>query len=93
MTSPMLPLLLASLALQDPGATRDPAPKDPAPYVHDFELVAEGEFDRTSVPVTGGIVWYGTWEAAMAEVERTGKPVMLHMGSPRDRLTCIPGYW
>ncbi len=44
-------------------------------------------------PVLDGIVWYGTWEAAMAEMERTGKPVMLHMGSPRDRKTCVPGTW
>ncbi len=88
MTSPLIPLLLASLVPQDPGVARQDAP-----YVHDFELVEEGEFDPASVPVTNGIVWYGTWEAAMAEVERTGKPVLLHMGSPRDRLTCVPGYW
>ena len=40
-----------------------------------------------------GVIWYGTWEAAMAEQERTGKPVMLHMGSPRCRNTCVPGAW
>lgn len=59
----------------------------------DFEYVEEGEFDPASVPVVDGIVWYGTWEDAMAEKERTGKPVMLHMGSPRCPTTCVPGTW
>ena len=62
-------------------------------YVHDFEYVDEGEFDPASVPVSDGIVWYGTWEDAMAEKERTGKPIMLHMGSPRCPTTCVPGTW
>jgi len=59
----------------------------------DYEWVEEGGDDPACIPVTDGIVWYGTWEAAMAEMERTGKPVMLHMGSVRDRTTCVPGVW
>ena len=49
------------------------------------------ETDPLSIPVTNGIVWYGTWEDAMAEKERTGKPVMLHFGSPRCQN--VPGVW
>lgn len=66
------------------------ADSDETPYVHDYEFVPAGEFDPASVPSADGIAWYGTWEAAMAEKERTGKPVMLHMGSPR--CPAKPGY-
>lgn len=64
-----------------------------ASYVHDFERVEEEDTDPASLPVKDGIVWYGTWEEAMKERERTGMPVMLHMGSPRDRSTRVPGAW
>lgn len=61
-----------------------------------FAEVPKGEADPLSVPMTDGIVWYGTWEAAMAEKERTGRPVMLHFGSPRapsEQTVCVPGMW
>lgn len=54
---------------------------------------AEARLLDSILPVSDGIVWYGTWEDAIAEMERTGKPVMLHMGSPRERNTCVPGTW
>lgn len=60
-----------------------------------FLEVPAGEFDPASVPMEDGIVWYGTWEDAMAEMDRTGKPVALHFGSPRrpkDEV-CVPGAW
>mgnify|MGYP003631368712 FL=1 len=99
--------VLASLLAVAVGLTSCSSPEDdrtvaqaetPAdPYADqvgkDFEWVEEGEFDHASIPVLDGVVWYGTWEAAMAEQERTGKPVMLHMGSPRCRNTCVPGAW
>jgi hypothetical protein len=78
----------ASAELKSDGSTA--ADSDETPYVHDFEFVPAGEFDPASVPLEDGIAWYGTWEAAMAEKERTGKPVMLHMGSPR--CPAKPGY-
>lgn len=64
-------------------------------YVAFLEEVQPGDFDPLSLAVADGIVWYGTWEAAMAEYERTGKPVMLHFGSPRcpDNEVCVPGTW
>ena len=57
--------------------------------------VPAGEFDPASVPMEDGIVWYGTWEGAMAERDRTGKPVLLHFGSPRrpQDMVCVPGAW
>ena len=57
--------------------------------------VPAGEFDPASVPMEDGIVWYGTWEGAMAERDRTGKPVLLHFGSPRrpKEKVCVPGAW
>lgn len=77
---------------EDPPGAVDKG-QESSEYVHDFEYVEEGEFDPASVPVSDGIVWYGTWEDAMAEKERTGRPVMLHMGSPRNPTTCVPGTW
>ena len=68
-------------------------PSEEAPSVFNYERVPESEQDPSGVPVQDGIIWYGTWETAMAERARTGKPVMLHMGSPRDRETRVPGYW
>ncbi len=60
-----------------------------------YEEVALGGNDPLSQPVPGGIVWYGTWEDAIAEVERTGKPLMLHFGSPRcpEQGVNVPGTW
>jgi len=69
---------------------------DDSTYVHNFEFVPEGEQDPASIPGEDGIAWYGTWEDAMAEKERTGKPVMLHMGSPRYpsiKGRRVPGTW
>jgi len=91
MISLSLALLLTGAAFP---AAQDPATTSSKPADEfDFEYVEEGEFDPASVPVVDGIVWYGTWEDAMAEKERTGKPVMLHMGSPRCPTTCVPGTW
>ena len=61
----------------------------------DLREVEPGGKDPLSIPVTDGIVWYGTWEDAMAEKERTGKPVMLHFGSPRcpESGCYVPGTW
>ena len=60
-----------------------------------LEEVEPGAFDPLTVPMANGIVWYGTWEDAMAEKERTGKPVMVHFGSPRcpNGTVCVPGTW
>jgi hypothetical protein len=61
----------------------------------DLLEVPQGEFDPTSIPSESGIVWYGTWEDALAERDRTGKPVALHFGSPRrpKDFVCVPGAW
>ena len=72
----------------------EPRPDRPD-YGELYAEVAPGEDDPLSVPVTDGIVWYGTWEDAMAEKERTGRPVMLHFGSPRCPASGVnvPGTW
>ncbi|MHC4376140.1 MAG: thioredoxin domain-containing protein [Planctomycetota bacterium] len=79
----------------DPRTTVPTAPKGKVDFAAFLEEVQPGDFDPLSLAVADGIVWYGTWEAAMAEYERTGKPVMLHFGSPRcpDNEVCVPGTW
>jgi streptogramin lyase len=96
----LMPAASASLlqANAPPGLVpaAESAAHEDSVYVHDFEFVPEGEQDPAGVPGADGIVWYGTWEAAMAEKERTGKPVMLHMGSPRypsSEGARVPGTW
>ena len=71
------------------------AAKQPKPYAEIYAEVDKGTFDPLTIPFEDGIVWYGTWEDAMAEKERTGKPVMLHFGSPRcpSGDVCVPGTW
>lgn len=80
--------------------TNDPAPDEPgaseaSPACVDLSEVPAGEFDPLSVPLEDGIVWYGTWEDALAERDRTGKPVAVHFGSPRrpKDFVCVPGAW
>ncbi|MEO0652647.1 MAG: hypothetical protein AAFZ65_18385 [Planctomycetota bacterium] len=82
-----------------PADSPQPAPQTTASGERDWaaflEEVPAGNFDPLTVPMGNGIVWYGTWEAAMAEKERTGKPVALHFGSPRcpNGTVCVPGTW
>jgi hypothetical protein len=47
--------------------------------------------DAAATASASGIVWYGIWEDALAEVQRTGKPLLLHFGSPRVMQVC--GVW
>jgi pyruvate/2-oxoglutarate dehydrogenase complex dihydrolipoamide acyltransferase (E2) component len=47
--------------------------------------------DAAATASAAGIVWYGLWEDALAEVQRTGKPLLLHFGSPRVMQVC--GVW
>lgn len=47
--------------------------------------------DAEASAVEQGIVWYGVWEDAVAEVERTGRPLLVHFGSPRVMQVC--GVW
>ena len=53
------------------------------------EEVVTGE--DSCAGATKGAVWYGLWEDAVAEVERTGKPLLIHFGSPRHIEVC--GVW
>ncbi len=47
--------------------------------------------DNAVTAVENGITWYGRWEDAVAEVQRTGKPLLVHFGSPRVMQVC--GVW
>lgn len=80
-----------------PAPTQTTAPRTDATQqlVSSLDEVDAGQFDPLSVPMDNGIVWYGVWEDAMAEFERTGKPVAIHFGSPRcpSGYVCVPGTW
>lgn len=60
-------------------------------YHCDFcALILRGE-DRLVGAIERGIVWHGVWEDALDEVRRTGRPLLLHFGSPRCMQ--VPGVW
>ena len=37
---------------------------------------------RGSIPETGGIQWFATWESGKREAERSGRPIMLVSAAP-----------
>ena len=37
------------------------------------------------------IAWHGTWQAGLAEAERTGKPILLVSAAPQCHN--VPGVW
>ena len=45
----------------------------------------------TSNQFPNGIAWYGTWEVAKSEAERTGKPILLLSAAPQCQ--GVPGIW
>jgi hypothetical protein len=47
--------------------------------------------DPLTTAIPNGIVWYGKWEDAVAEMNRTGRPILLHFGSPQVMNVC--GVW
>jgi hypothetical protein len=42
-------------------------------------------------PVKEGTVWYGIWEDAVREAQRSGRPLLVHFGAPRTMAVC--GVW
>ena len=90
MTISLLLSLGLAWAIQTPAPDLPPVSELPPVWNGDHE---EGADDPHTRPYDDGVVWYGVWEDAMAEVARTGKPIMLHMGCPRERNTCVPGTW
>ena len=42
-------------------------------------------------PSEAGIAWFGTWEGALAEAERTGRPILFQSAAPQCQN--VPGVW
>lgn len=78
-------LLLAGLLAAAPAhAQRDrergPGGPPPGPEAATLE-----------VPTEASIAWFGTWEAGLAEAERTGRPILLMSAAPQCH--GVPGMW
>ena len=43
------------------------------------------------VPTEAGIAWFGTWEAGLAEAQRTGRPILVMSAAPQCQ--GVPGMW
>ena len=47
---------------------------------------------ETHVPPTGaGIAWFGTWDAALKEAERSRRPILFMSAAPQCQ--GVPGVW
>ena len=44
-----------------------------------------------SVNYPAGVAWWGTWDGALAEAKRTGKPILLLSAAPQCH--GVPGIW
>ena len=42
-------------------------------------------------PAEAAIAWHGTWQAGLAEAQRTKRPIFLMSGAPQCR--GVPGAW
>lgn len=47
--------------------------------------------ESLAVPDQSGIAWFGRWEDARAEAQRTGRPILLMSAAPR--CSGVPGMW
>ncbi len=84
-------LVIAFSPLDDetakPTTTDDDAPRFHCEWCRD----TAGSGDQYLGGVENGIVWYGVWEDAVAEVQRTNRPLILHFAAPRCQ--AVPGVW
>lgn len=71
--------LAASLAVLT--SLQGPPPADDRPRAPELEVV-----ERES-----RIAWYGVWEDAAKEAERSGRPILLMSAAPR--CNGVPGMW
>ncbi|NCF55775.1 MAG: hypothetical protein GWP41_05860 [Planctomycetia bacterium] len=62
-----------------------------APSFDTKPLETSDDSKVTSNQFPNGIAWYGTWEAAKSEAERTGKPILLLSAAPQCH--GVPGIW
>ena len=44
-----------------------------------------------SINYPAGVAWWGTWEGAMEEASRSGKPILLLSAAPQCQ--GVPGLW
>lgn len=52
---------------------------------------AVGPVEVHEAPASAGIAWFGTWEGALAEAERTKRPILFMSAAPQCRN--VPGVW
>ncbi|MBM3989685.1 MAG: hypothetical protein FJ298_01615 [Planctomycetes bacterium] len=79
-------LCIASARIESaPLATVQGAPPPP-----DTER-PQGPLPVHEPPTEPGIAWFGTWSEALAEAERTGRPMLFMSAAPQCQR--VPGVW
>lgn len=51
----------------------------------------KGPLEVHEEPEGAGIAWFGTWDQALAEAQRTGRPILFHSAAPQCQ--SVPGVW
>lgn len=83
LTTLQIALLCSPVAFGAPTQTQ--APRDSG------RTRPPGPVEVQEVPTEPGIAWFGTWEAALAEAKRTGRPILFHSAAPKCQN--VPGVW
>lgn len=52
---------------------------------------AVGPLEVHEPPAAAGIAWFGTWDGALAEAKRTGRPILFMSAAPQCQ--GVPGVW
>lgn len=52
---------------------------------------AVGPLEVHEPPTAAGIAWFGTWDGALAEAVRTGRPILFMSAAPQCQ--SVPGVW
>ncbi len=50
-----------------------------------------GPLEVHEPPAAAGIAWFGTWDGALAEAKRTGRPILFMSAAPQCQ--GVPGVW
>lgn len=82
--------LAAALALL--GAALPPTAEPAAPQQRRGQADRpKGPLDEHVEPEAPGIAWFGTWDGALAEAKRTGRPILFMSAAPQ--CSGVPGVW
>lgn len=85
------PLQLLAAALLALGALPAPLSAQAGPQQPPAGARPPGPLPVHEEPTEPGIAWFGTWSEALAEAQRTGRPLLFMSAAPQ--CSRVPGVW